>query len=137
MNKFVLIFFSLSLMLMSKEVIINLEIKNIIQNSGELYIFFYNSKENFEKKYSIASLNFPSKNNSLKTYISHEEGEYVIYIYQDINDNHQVDTNILNIPREPYAVSNHNGNGFLKDFNKLKLYITEGNRNFSFKLNKF
>lgn len=137
MNKIILVFFSIVIGTLTKEIDVTIEIKNILKNSGDGYILFYNYKNSFENKIPVISIKFISKEDFYHAKIKVNEGDYVIYIYQDTNYNYRIDTNMLSIPKEPYAISNYSGNGFPKDFNKLKLLITETNNHFVFTLKKF
>jgi uncharacterized protein (DUF2141 family) len=50
------------------------------------------------------------------------EGEYLIALFQDTNNNGVLDTNFLNFPKEPVGLSNYNG-GIPGGFNKQKIPI--------------
>ncbi len=47
----------------------------------------------------------------------------VVNIYQDANQNGELDNRLFNIPKEPVGISNWNGSGVPDSFEKLKLTV--------------
>ena len=85
-----------------------LNISNIKNDSGIIWIGIYDSAENFlvkEKalieRFDISSFNYRQK----ITIESLKYGEYAIALFHDINGNGELDQNFIGIPSEPYAFS--------------------------------
>ena len=106
---------------------VKIEISNIGISSGKLYVAVYNSEKTYKKTpYKSYELNSDS---SVMTLTDHlPEGDYVITIYQDRNDNNKLDTNILGILKEPVGISNYSGKGMPGGFDELKVHVSGSNQ---------
>ena len=56
------------------------------------------------------------------------EGDYVIRVFQDNNNNRTLDLRLFNIPRESVDITNYNGRGIPGNFDRHKVTIKEGTR---------
>lgn len=60
-----------------------------------------------------------------------EYGQYAIAVYQDINKNDRLDTNLFGAPKEPFAFSNNVKPRFsAPDFNDCKITYSKNQHNF-------
>jgi uncharacterized protein (DUF2141 family) len=85
---------------------INLEISTINEDAHLIYVYLFDNKGAF-LKYAMDSLSvLPSGGKASISFHGIKPGEYGISAYQDINDNHTMDRNIIGIPKEPTACSN-------------------------------
>ena len=78
----------------------------------------------------------PSSPGSVECEFVLPEGEYVISIYQDLNANGKLDTNLVGIPKEPVGISGYSGSGIPGGFDKLKMKIDAGVKSVSVNLAK-
>lgn len=104
--------------------IITLEIINVIENGGTIYVSIYSNEQSYRNRQ--ASFSFQFEANS--TIISHEltipHGEYAIAMFQDSNNNGRLDYGLFGIPRELVGMSNYFGRGFpANNFDKLKIFV--------------
>jgi uncharacterized protein (DUF2141 family) len=86
---------------------LNLNVKNIKHDKGSILIAIYNKEEEFMKeRYADKSVKVDALEN-LKVELQLPPGRYAITIFHDINDNNELNTNIIGIPKEPYGFSNN------------------------------
>jgi uncharacterized protein (DUF2141 family) len=104
-----LIIFLFGKLAFSNETNIKLNISGIKDLKGNLQIAIYNNSEYFLKEGhlfqgKIIKIDKPQ----ITTYFDNiPSGNYAISIYQDINKNNKLDTNIFGIPTEKYGFSNN------------------------------
>ncbi len=88
-----------------------LEISGLQEAEGNLYIAVYDSEDTWLGENTVArqTLSIPDTRNGelVKTEILLPQGEYALSIYHDTNNNGELDTNFIGIPREPVALSNN------------------------------
>jgi uncharacterized protein (DUF2141 family) len=103
-----------------------IEINRVIVNGGLVYVAVY-SNEN-EYKTEITSIKFILE--PVSSIITHTlelpEGEYVVSVFQDSNNDGELNTGIFGMPSEPVGKTNYNLRGAPGGFNKLKAPV---NRN--------
>lgn len=101
---------------------LTIEIDGIMVKKGTLYLAIYTTEDSFLKtpyiKKKFLSTEFPSK----LTFNDLPKGEYAVTIYQDLNDNKELDK-FFSIPIEPYGISN-NVSSFPK-FKNSKIQLTK------------
>ncbi|OFC72544.1 DUF2141 domain-containing protein [Alteromonas confluentis] len=74
--------------------------------SGELYVAVYNSEDAFSKKRAMQSQIVSVYKKDQKVILADvPAGEYSVMVFQDLDGNHQLNTNMLGIPTEPYGFS--------------------------------
>lgn len=94
----------------SNKVVIN--ISNLKNNKGKVFVAIYNSEENFLKK-GYKSIKTTIKNNACQVVFKDiPNGTYAISLFHDENQNGKMDTNFMGIPKEDYGCSN-NAKGFM------------------------
>ena len=86
---------------------LNLNVKNIKHDKGKILIAIYNKEEEFMKeRFADKSVKVDALE-SLKVEFQLPPGRYAITIFHDINDNNELNTNFIGIPKEPYGFSNN------------------------------
>ena len=74
--------------------------------SGELYIAAYNSEAAFNSKQALQSQIVSVYKQDQKAVLADlPAGEYSVMVFQDLDGNHKLNTNMLGIPTEPYGFS--------------------------------
>jgi len=85
---------------------IEIEITNIESSEGQIRIGLYNTEENWLKK-PFRAVTIKIENGKSKAMFDDvPKGIYAISLYHDENDNGQLDTNFLGIPKEDTGASN-------------------------------
>jgi hypothetical protein len=137
MKKILLVFISLFSihLLFATDYQVQIQISNVTVSSHKLYVLFYNTEKNYNKLPFKTYIIDAVQEDITITYTL-PEGEYVITVFQDQNDNRKLDTNTIGIPKEPVGISNYSGKGIPGGFNTLKLHIPNGNATIPIKLKK-
>lgn len=109
------------------EINFTIEIQDIVINGGTVYVAIYFNEQSFKNKNPNITLQITPNNNICSREIILPEGEYVIAIFQDTNENSEMDYGLFGIPKEPYGFSNMRGKT-PGDYNQLKLRINNSNK---------
>ena len=112
-----------------------LGITGINVNQGQVYVKLYSNDRDYKNDIPCAAYVLESTSESIVHSFDIAEGEYVILLFQDINNNGKLDTNFLGMPREPVGLSNHSG-GIPGGFNKLKIPINNNSNRLTINLRK-
>jgi uncharacterized protein (DUF2141 family) len=105
----------------SKDMVI--EINGITMQNGHIYVAIYSNEDDYKNgNYFLSFIKEPS-NATITFAVDLPEGEYVIKIFQDVNNNGELDSNFLGIPKEPIGMTNYNGRGIPGGFHKLKVPV--------------
>jgi len=99
-----------------------LDITGINVNEGKIYVKIYSNERDYKKDIPYTSFILESVSKNISHSFDISEGEYLIALFQDTNNNGVLDTNFLNFPKEPVGLSNYNG-GIPGGFNKQKIPI--------------
>jgi uncharacterized protein (DUF2141 family) len=86
-----------------------LEITGINVNQGRIYVKIYSNDRDYRNDVPYAAFILESTSQSIVHSFDILEGEYLIALFQDTNNNGQLDTNLLGFPREPVGLSNYSG----------------------------
>jgi uncharacterized protein (DUF2141 family) len=91
---------------------LRVEVTGLQSAEGNIYIAVYDSKDTWlgeetvlEKQVVIVEAR--SEDGLVSTELDLPPGEYALSIYHDTNDNGDLDTNFIGIPKEPVALSNN------------------------------
>jgi len=86
-----------------------IKIDNIKSRKGSIRIGLYDSEQYFMNKdggkWSFQVQQFSSGSHAVEI-PSMTYGTYALAIYQDLNNNNELDRNVFGVPTEPYAFSN-------------------------------
>lgn len=92
--------------ILEKETLI-LKVTNIKKAVGDIYVAIYNNKTDYmENQFSEAMIPVESKA-AHEIILELPTGKYAITIFHDINQDGELSTNFLGIPKEPYGFSNN------------------------------
>lgn len=86
--------------------ILTIEVRDIPEPEGQLYVAFYASEADFLKKPFIGFRVAVSDTTLVIPCQGLPAGEYAFSLFQDVNGNGRLDTGALGIPLEKYAFSN-------------------------------
>ncbi|MCB1702586.1 MAG: DUF2141 domain-containing protein [Pseudomonadales bacterium] len=91
--------------------VVKLELSGLSDASGNIYISVYNSEDSWlgadtlvTEKVAIADA---LEGELVLAELPLPPGEYAISIFYDLNNNGELDTNFIGIPKEPVALSNN------------------------------
>jgi len=84
-----------------------LKVTNIKKAVGDIYVAVYNNEKDYmENRFAEAIVAVESEN-ELEVKIEMPKGKYDISIFHDTNEDGELSTNFLGIPKEPYGFSNN------------------------------
>jgi uncharacterized protein (DUF2141 family) len=115
---------------------LTLEIAGVKKSGGKIHISIFNNEKSFDERKTYCSMVANSISETVYVTIALPSGEYVISMYQDINGNGELDTNIMGIPKEPFGFSNYNGKSAPGNFKKHKVIVNESTKKISLHLYK-
>jgi uncharacterized protein (DUF2141 family) len=104
---------------------LSINVENVKSTQGFLYVSLHNSESTWMKQ-GIQGQKLPMTEKTVKVIFKDlPAGEYGVTLYQDENDNGQIDKNAIGIPTEPYGFSNNGGNFGPPSFNDSKVTVNE------------
>jgi len=103
-----------------------LKVDQIKQVKGTMMVALYNSESNYKSNNNTFSgQKIAVTTNTLTVNFGDvPEGEYAIKLYQDENDNGQIDKNLIGIPTEGYGFSNNGGSMGQPSFDDAKFKVS-------------
>lgn len=106
---------------------LTLNIDGISKPTGAMMIAIANSDQSFSgKTANFKEFKIPVTQASMKINLGDlPAGDYAVKLYQDENDNGQMDSNMLGIPSEGYGFSNNGGAMGQPDFKDAKFSISQ------------
>ena len=98
-------------------------IANVKDDQGQLRVALF-AKEGYLKK-SVETKIVKAQPNELKVYFENvAEGNYVISVVHDANENGELDKNFVGMPKEGYAFSNNKGKYGAPDFQEASFQVS-------------
>lgn len=77
----------------------------IAKAKGQMMVALYNSAESFRKTVVEAAA-VPATTGEMQfTFTNLDAGDYAVLVYHDVNDNGELDSNLLGMPKEPWGAS--------------------------------
>jgi uncharacterized protein (DUF2141 family) len=103
-----LIFLTLSLKA-SERGTLKIEVNNITEKKGFIMVTVYNSSSSFmEEDEMFVGKEFKvTKTGTMLIEIELPFGDYALSFFQDLDNNNELNTNFIGIPKEPVAFSNN------------------------------
>jgi uncharacterized protein (DUF2141 family) len=86
---------------------LTVRVENIDPGKGHLMVGIFNSEGNFPDDYYKGQRVLATDSVMVITFADLPEGSYAVSVYQDSNNNEQLDKNIFGIPKEKYGFSNN------------------------------
>lgn len=85
---------------------IKVTVNNIKEKDGKLMVAVYQGEENYREN-ALSETTIPVKSTGSQEFtLSLPEGEYSIAVFQDLNDNEELDKNLMGMPQEPFGFTN-------------------------------
>lgn len=85
---------------------VEVTVKNLREIKGTIRMAVYSGEDNFMKK-SLTSKEIKVTGKEVTVVFENvKHGEYAVSTYHDVDDNKELDTGFMGIPKEPYGFSN-------------------------------
>lgn len=85
---------------------LTLKISNIETDKGNMMVAVYDAEEAFGKKSTYRAISRRAEKGQMSIVLSDvPAGEYAVMVFQDLDENQKLDTNLLGIPKEPWSGS--------------------------------
>lgn len=85
---------------------LQIDISNVQKNSGKIVVDLYKDKSSWLKT-PFKKITLATDGTTKTASFDVPQGRYAISIYQDVNDNGELDQNFLGIPKEPVGFGNN------------------------------
>lgn len=124
---YILVTFFISFTGFSQTFELKVVIEEIEDKDGIIYLSLHDNADSFpsDDKKAVKTGKIEKFNTTAEfTFSGLKEGDYAISIFQDLNGNEEMDTNMLGIPKEPVGASNMTSLGRPK-FSKCKFNVSE------------
>jgi len=80
-------------------------VESIAESRGQLYLSLFDSKEAFGKEQMANKVENATKGQMKFEFTDLADGDYAVMVYQDLNGNEKLDTNLIGLPKEPWGGS--------------------------------
>lgn len=104
---------------------LTVEITNVASEEGQIILAIYNSSENYDKRIAFQEVKLKPENDTVIFETNLPDGEYLVMLVHDINNNGKLDTSFIGMPKEPVGLSNYDGKGIPGKFKKHKFSVNE------------
>lgn len=124
---YILVTFFISFTGFSQTFELKVVIEEIEDKDGIIYLSLHDNADSFpsDDKKAVKTGKIEKFDTTAEfTFSGLKEGDYAISIFQDLNGNEEMDTNMLGIPKEPVGASNMTSLGRPK-FSKCKFNVSE------------
>ena len=104
---------------------LTVQITNVTSEEGQIILAIYNSSENYDKRIAFQEVKLKPEIDTVIFETNLPDGEYLVMLVHDINNNGKLDTTFIGIPKEPVGLSNYDGKGIPGKFKKHKFSVNE------------
>lgn len=104
---------------------VKLKISNVKPNEGKVIISIHGSKESFKNHKADKIIVLETTASEIETSLELPDGEFAFAIYQDLNSDGKLNSNLIGIPKEPFGFSNYNGKSVPGNFERHKVLINQ------------
>ena len=104
---------------------LTVEITNVASEEGQIILAIYNSSENYDKRIAFQEVKLKPEIGTVIFETNVPDGEYLVMLVHDINNNGKLDTSFIGMPKEPVGLSNYDGKGIPGKFKKHKFSVNE------------
>ena len=105
---------------------LTVKVTDVEKGKGHLMIALYKSEDDYKSdKASFAQKVEALNSQEIVIFENVPDGEYAIKMYQDENDNNEMDFNMVGIPKEGYGFSNNVGMFGAPEYTEAKFSVKE------------
>ena len=108
-----------------KENKLTVEITNVTSEEGQIILAIYNSSENYDKRIAFQEVKLKPEIDTVIFETNVPDGEYLVMLVHDINNNGKLDTSFIGMPKEPVGLSNYDGKGIPGKFKRHKFSVKD------------
>ena len=101
------------------------QVTNVTSEEGQIILAIYNSSENYDKRIALQEVKLKPEIDTVIFETNLPDGEYLVMLVHDINNNGKLDTTFIGMPKEPVGLSNYDGKGIPGKFKKHKFSVNE------------
>ena len=101
------------------------QITNVTSEEGQIILAIYNSSDNYDKRIAFQEVKLKPEIDTVIFETNVPDGEYLVMLVHDINNNGKLDTSFIGMPKEPVGLSNYDGKGIPGKFKKHKFPVNE------------
>jgi uncharacterized protein (DUF2141 family) len=113
-----------------------LEIRGVTVRGGQVYVAVYSTEADYKNERPLMTFQLAPERDFLTYEFKAPEGEYVVSLFQDTNNNGKLDVGIFGIPKEPVGITNWNGKGRPGGFHTLKVPVNTDSAKITVNLGK-
>ena len=107
---------------------IKIKITNVKSKEGKVVMSIHSSKESFKNRIPDKTLILQAANDEIETTVNLPDGDFSFCVYQDVNSDGTLNSNLIGIPKEPFGFSNYNGKSAPGNFEKHKVTINQDSK---------
>ena len=111
--------------LFAEEKKLTIQITNVTSEEGQIILAIYNSSENYDKRIAFQEVKLKPEIDTVIFETNVPDGEFLVMLVHDINNNGKLDTSFIGMPKEPVGLSNYDGKGIPGKFKKHKFSVNE------------
>ena len=104
---------------------LTVQITNVTSEEGQIILAIYNSSENYDKRIAFQEVKLKPEIDTVIFETNLPDGQYLVMLVHDINNNGKLDTSFIGMPKEPVGLSNYDGKGIPGKFKKHKFSVNE------------
>ena len=104
---------------------LTVQITNVTSEEGQIILAIYNSSENYDKRIAFQEVKVKPEIDTVIVETNVPDGEYLVMLVHDINNNGKLDTSFIGMPKEPVGLSNYDGKGIPGKFKKHRFSVNE------------
>lgn len=104
---------------------LTIQITNVTSEEGQIILAIYNSSENYDKRIAFQEVKLTPEIDTVIFETNLPDGEYLVMLVHDINNNGKLDTSFIGMPKEPVGLSNYDGKEIPGKFKKHKFSVNE------------
>lgn len=102
---------------------VKLKISNVKPNEGKVIISIHGSKDSFKNHTADKIIVLETAASEIETSLELPEAEFAFSVYQDLNGDGKLNSNLVGIPKEPFGFSNYKGKSVPGNFERHKVII--------------
>lgn len=104
---------------------VKLKISNVKPNEGKVIISIHGSKDSFKNHRADKIIVLETTASEIETFLELPDGEFAFSVYQDLNSDGKLNSNLVGIPKEPFGFSNYKGKSAPGNFERHKVIIKQ------------
>lgn len=116
---------------------VKITITNIQTTDGTIVMSVHDSEKSFNKKIPLETFYLSPEKNSISCELELAPGEYAFCVYHDTNNDKELNSNLIGIPKEPFGFSNYEGKSAPGNFKKHKVSVSRPSEEIEIQLYTF